>query len=212
MALFVEILYYAIYAVTSIKNWFKSHYEEMYNGQVVRVRRFDITGKQLTNIFYISWLEHFYNIACYLTNATPQYEDNAAYQLAPSTTDYYFYEFSYWNGTKRLVRMQGADIPLAPPPLITYAHRKFLYVGMGNKDHVCDVTDFVNPFVGSFTTKNHITAQDLFYITTLDGSIKIPKCFGVKFNPIIDIEFIMCDEIIEKMVFVGDDVIQFDTA
>ena len=209
MSLFVEILYYFIFAFTRVKQWVIEHYQQMYKQQsIVSIRRFDVLNNRMEHIFYISWLQHFYAVARYMASCPVTYEPIMSF--APSTMDYYFYEYTFWNGAKTLVRAQGALPPCDPSPSNSIGQR-FLYVGMGNKDHVCDVTDQVNPFVSSFTIANHITAQDLFYMIALDGTIHVPKAL-MPYNgnlPIIDIEFVMCDEIIEKVVFVGDEVIHF---
>jgi hypothetical protein len=53
-----------------------------------------------------------------------------------------------------------------------------------------------------------MTAKDLFIITVLDDTIYIPQ--GLRdFDPIVELDFLLYEEVVEKHRFVGDEVVAF---
>jgi hypothetical protein len=142
----------------------------------------------------------------------------------PSTSDHYYYEFTYWNGAKKLVRTEGTFIPNVQMDMANAnanananakREKKILHVSMCGHD----VTDFVNQYVSSLTKENNILANDLFAIAVLSSQIPTWswKDLHLHFNKssmadddTIETEFVMCDEIIEKSRFKGCEVVYFN--
>lgn len=212
MAFFIDLMYYSFMFIASIKTlyieWIVKSYEAIYQDRITHVDLFDMSNYDKQTLFKITWFQHLQNVGRWLLNpkqsyATPMWSNIETTFNVPSTSDTYIYEFTYYNGTKALIKTQGAIVPDAPPAPSKRAP-KALHVGMGNDSHVADATNFVNKYVSSLTHQNGITANDIFILAILNN-----RTLGTHFsrNTIIDIEFITCHEIIEKTKFNGDDVV-----
>lgn len=213
-AIMFDLFYNTLLFFTHIQDWFKKHYDQVYLGQVIRIRRFDIAQKAVAVLYDVSWLQHLVHVARYCTTSKSAYKPPSPppnMPLAPTSSDYFYYEYAFGNGTKTLLRTQGAAGPTpAPGPPASRRSDAFLYVGMGNKDYVCTVTEFVNQYDAraTFTIDNRMTAKDLFIITVLDDTIYIPQ--GLRaFDPIVELDFLLYEEVVEKHRFVGDEVVAF---
>jgi hypothetical protein len=182
-------------------------------------------------IYKISFFENVYNICAWLWSrcgcSSTQWHQPQTFLLdrnlfIPSTSDHFYYEFTYWNGKKKLVRTEGTFIPNVQYDVNSIGakrEKKILYVSMCGHD----VTDFVNQYVSSLTKENNIIANDLFAIAVLSSQIPTWswKDLHLHFNnsnnnnnmqkdDVIETEFVMCDEIIEKSRFKGCDVVYFN--
>lgn len=199
--LIVNVLFYVFMFAATVKNVYINYvvksYQKVYDGQVVQVRLFDVCdtsyNKKSVRILYkLTILQNIYHICAWIWSRIRRspwrppctfIKDRNLF--IPTTTDHFYYEFTFWNGTKKLVRAQGSFVPNAVADAHAHANahanasnaanddmpsirdKKILYVSMCGYD----VTDFVNQYVSSLTKENNITACDLFAIAVLCSQV-----------------------------------------
>jgi len=209
-SLLVNGIYYFIKVITLVKSLYTRYivgsYEQVYQGQIVQVRLFNIPNNTIDNVFSISLFKHLQNFATWLVHKGTWYPaktfDPEEIKSASCNS---FYEFTFWNGKRKLIRTSGTVPNPSPPPLFRAGlDKKVLHVSLCGHD----VTDFVNRYVCSLTKDNEISANDMFELALLDKVL--PKKLAYQRNHVIESEFIRCDEVIEKTQFKGLDVVYFN--
>ena len=202
MWLLLDGLFAIIAAVTAFKRlWarcFIYPYQAVYEGQTVRIRAFDVSGKSVRTLYKISFLRSVYDVLVWHFCRVFKLAWHGPVENEIHFQDMHaFYEFTFWNGKKKLSRTSE----VAPPT--DKQQKKILHVTMCGHD----VTVFVNQYASSLTTHNNITVNDLFEIALLCGAL--PRSLA-KFEHTIETEFIMCDEIIEKTQFKENEIVCFN--
>ena len=218
--MFFNVLYYTCKLFTCMQSLYMRYvvgsFEKVYDGHIIRVRRFDIANNTIDNIYSISIFQHVGNftMAVYMALMHPTrkwYSGHTVFdpeEVNNKDTTYGFYEFTFWNGKQKLIRASGTTVPNpCPPPLFKAGlDKKVLHVSLCGHD----VTDFVNRYVTSLTKENKISANDLFELAILDHILPKHLHYHREESHNISTEFIMCDEIIEKTEFKGMDVVFFN--